>query len=139
MDNHNIGPHHPARRASMHGHRGGHPLFPFRRHFDRDGQSPKRKPRARAAAGRRHSSFQISDTHIGFNAAANPDVGATLDKAIGLVNAMPVPPALVLHTGDITHLAKPAQFDTAAQLLSGLRMSELHTVPGEHDVTERRA
>src|SRR5580698_5307357 len=47
---------------------------------------------------------QISDTHIGFNAAANPDVGGTLGKAISLVNAMPVPPAFAIHTGDITHL-----------------------------------
>jgi len=94
-----------------------------------------------AAAGTRGAALgtplfiQISDTHIGFNAGANPDVGGTLGKAIGLVNAMPVPPAFAIHTGDITHLAKPAQFDAAAQLLSGMRVSEIHTVPGEHDVT----
>jgi 3',5'-cyclic AMP phosphodiesterase CpdA len=77
---------------------------------------------------------QISDTHIGFGQPANPDVGGTLTRAISLVNAMPVQPSLILHTGDITHLSKPAEFDTAAQLLSGFRVSELHTVPGEHDV-----
>ena len=82
--------------------------------------------------------LQISDTHIGFNAPANPDVGGTLTRAIGLVNAMPAPPAFVIHTGDITHLAKPAQFDTAAQLLSTMRVGELHTVPGEHDVSGDR-
>ena len=79
--------------------------------------------------------IQISDTHIGFAAGANPDVGGTLTRAINLVNAMPVAPAFAIHTGDITHLAKPAQFDTAAQLLSGMRVGELHTVPGEHDVS----
>ena len=79
--------------------------------------------------------IQISDTHIGFGGAANPDVGGTLGRAISLVNALPAPPAFALHTGDITHLAKPAQFDTAAQLLSGMRVGEIHTVPGEHDVT----
>jgi 3',5'-cyclic AMP phosphodiesterase CpdA len=49
---------------------------------------------------------------------------------------MPVQPAFAIHTGDITHLSKPEEFDTAAQLLSAMRVSELHTVPGEHDVTD---
>lgn len=79
---------------------------------------------------------QISDSHIGFNKDANPDVAGTLKQTIDLVNAMPAQPSLVIHTGDITHLSKPDEFDTAAQLLSGLRVSELHTVPGEHDVTD---
>src|ERR1700726_1272359 len=80
--------------------------------------------------------LQISDTHIGFNKEANPDVAGTLKQTIDLVNAMPVKPALAIHTGDITHLSKPAEFDAAAQLLSGLSITELHTVPGEHDVTD---
>jgi 3',5'-cyclic AMP phosphodiesterase CpdA len=80
--------------------------------------------------------LQISDTHIGFNKEANPDVAGTLKQTIDFVNAMPVKPALTIHTGDITHLSKPEQFDLAAQLLSGLNITELHTVPGEHDVTD---
>jgi 3',5'-cyclic AMP phosphodiesterase CpdA len=80
--------------------------------------------------------LQISDTHIGFNKDANPDVAGTLRKTIELVNAMPEKPALVLHTGDITHLSKPEEFDSAAQLLSVLKVTELHTTPGEHDVTD---
>ncbi len=79
---------------------------------------------------------QISDTHIGFNKDANPDVAGTLRQTIELVNAMPASPALILHTGDITHLSRPDEFDTASQLLSGLRVSELHTTPGEHDVAD---
>jgi hypothetical protein len=79
---------------------------------------------------------QISDTHIGFNKEANPDTGGTLRRTIELVNAMPASPALILHTGDITHLSRPEQFDTAAQLLSQLRVTELHTTPGEHDVAD---
>jgi 3',5'-cyclic AMP phosphodiesterase CpdA len=79
---------------------------------------------------------QISDTHIGFSKDANPDVNGTLDKAIDLINGMDMQPALVIHTGDITHLSKPAEFDLAAQLLSRLRPSELHTVPGEHDTAD---
>ncbi len=80
--------------------------------------------------------LQISDTHIGFDKEANPDVGLTLQRTIAVANAMPVLPALTLHTGDITHLSKASEFDTAGQLLSGLRTGELHTVPGEHDVTD---
>ncbi len=80
--------------------------------------------------------LQVSDTHIGFNKEANPNVAGTLKQTIDLVNAMPVKPALTIHTGDITHLSKAAEFDTASQLLSGLNVTELHTVPGEHDVTD---
>ena len=80
--------------------------------------------------------LQVSDTHIGFNKEANPDVAGTLKQTIDLVNAMPVKPALAIHTGDITHLSKPAEFDIVSQLLSGLNITELHTVPGEHDVTD---
>jgi len=80
--------------------------------------------------------LQISDTHIGFNKDANPDVPGTLKQTIALVNAMKARPALTIHTGDITHLSKAAEFDTANQLLMDLKAGELHTVPGEHDVTD---
>jgi 3',5'-cyclic AMP phosphodiesterase CpdA len=80
--------------------------------------------------------LQISDTHIGFNKEANPDVAGTLNQTIALVNAMRSAPALTLHTGDITHLSRAAEFDTAMQLMGGLKAGELHTTPGEHDVTD---
>jgi 3',5'-cyclic AMP phosphodiesterase CpdA len=79
---------------------------------------------------------QISDTHIGFNKDANPDVNGTLTQTIDLVNGMAEQPALIIHTGDITHLSKPAEFDLAQQLLSRLRTTELHTTPGEHDTSD---
>jgi 3',5'-cyclic AMP phosphodiesterase CpdA len=79
---------------------------------------------------------QISDTHIGFNKNANPDVNRTLERTIDLVNGMSEQPALIIHTGDITHLSKAAEFDLAQQLLSRLRTSELHIVPGEHDTAD---
>jgi 3',5'-cyclic AMP phosphodiesterase CpdA len=82
---------------------------------------------------------QISDTHIGFNKDANPDVTGTLSKSIALVNGLREQPALIIHTGDITHLSKPAEFDLAQQLLGQLRTTELHTVPGEHDTTDTGA
>ena len=80
--------------------------------------------------------MQISDTHIGFNKEANPDVNNTLARSIALVNGLPQQPALIIHTGDITHLSKPAEFDLAQQMFSELRTTEMHTVPGEHDTTD---
>jgi 3',5'-cyclic AMP phosphodiesterase CpdA len=79
---------------------------------------------------------QISDTHIGFSKDANPDVTITLNRGIDLLNSLPRQPELIIHTGDITHLSKPEEFDLAQQLLSRLRATELHTVPGEHDVID---
>jgi 3',5'-cyclic AMP phosphodiesterase CpdA len=79
---------------------------------------------------------QLSDTHIGFNKDANPDVSGTLNTTIDLVNDLPVTPSLILHTGDITHRSRPAEFDLAQQLLGRLRATELHTVPGEHDTAD---
>jgi 3',5'-cyclic AMP phosphodiesterase CpdA len=82
---------------------------------------------------------QISDTHIGFNKEANPDVSGTLTQTIDIVNRMYDQPALIIHTGDITHLSKPAEFDLAQQLFTRLRTTEMHTVPGEHDTTDATA
>jgi 3',5'-cyclic AMP phosphodiesterase CpdA len=79
---------------------------------------------------------QISDTHIGFNKDANPDVDGTLEQTIELVNRMAAPPELVIHTGDITHLSRPEEFDLAQQHFSRLRVTEMHTVPGEHDTAD---
>src|SRR5215470_2865587 len=74
---------------------------------------------------------QISDSHIGFNKEANADVTATLQEAVAKLNALPSRPALVLHTGDITQLSKPSEFDTADQVLSGVRTEKVFFVPGE--------
>jgi hypothetical protein len=90
----------------------------------------------RAAKSSKPLFVQISDTHIGFNKEANPDVTGTLTQTIDIVNAMSDQPALIIHTGDITHLSKAAEFDLAQQLFSRLRTAEMHTVPGEHDTTD---
>jgi plastocyanin len=79
---------------------------------------------------------QLSDSHIGFAKAANPDVTATLQEAVDRVNRLPSRPAFVLHTGDISQLSKPSEFDTADQVLRGLRTDRVWYVPGEHDVLE---
>ncbi|MEH2378953.1 MAG: metallophosphoesterase [Nostoc sp.] len=78
------------------------------------------------------SFVQISDTHLGFNKEANPHVTATLQQTINAINSLSTPPAFIVHTGDITHLSKPEEFDTAKQFLSQLK-APLFTLPGEHD------
>jgi 3',5'-cyclic AMP phosphodiesterase CpdA len=75
---------------------------------------------------------QISDSHIGFHQEANPDVAGTLRAAVAAINALPEQPQFVVHTGDVTHLSRPEQFDTAKSILSELR-APLIVLPGEHD------
>jgi 3',5'-cyclic-AMP phosphodiesterase len=80
------------------------------------------------------SFVQISDSHMGFNKAANPDVVATLKAAVDKVNALPTPPQFMLHTGDISHLSKTEEFDTVEQILKSAKPKDIFYVPGEHDV-----
>lgn len=77
---------------------------------------------------------QISDSHIGFDKAANPDVNLTFQAAVDKINSLDRQPDLVLHTGDLSHLAKAGEFDTLDQLLRGLRQKQVFYVPGEHDL-----
>lgn len=76
---------------------------------------------------------QISDSHLGFTGAPNRDVTATFGDAIDKVNNLGYEPDFVIHTGDITHLSSPEQFDQAKQMMSGLKTPHVFTVPGEHD------
>jgi hypothetical protein len=61
---------------------------------------------------------QISDSHMGFNKPANPDVISTLRAAVDKINALPQQPECLLHTGDISHLSKPEEFDNKRLLCS---------------------
>jgi 3',5'-cyclic AMP phosphodiesterase CpdA len=80
------------------------------------------------------SFVQISDSHMGFNKAANPDVAATLQAAVDKINALSTPPEFLLHTGDISHLSKPEEFDGVGQILKSASAKDVFFVPGEHDV-----
>src|SRR5277367_2233246 len=71
------------------------------------------------------SFVQISDSHIGFNKPANPDVVGTLQATIDKINGMPSSPAFVLHTGDLSQLSKPSEFDTLDQVLKGASAKQL--------------
>src|SRR5260221_5489087 len=80
------------------------------------------------------SFVQISDSHMGFNKPANSDVIATLKAAVDKINALPIAPEFILHTGDISHLSKPEEFDTVDQVLKSAIAKDVFYVPGEHDV-----
>jgi 3',5'-cyclic AMP phosphodiesterase CpdA len=77
---------------------------------------------------------QISDSHIGFSKPPNQDVAGTLQQTMAKINALPTRPDLVIHTGDLTHLAKPAEFDTVGEICKTARAGRVTYVPGEHDV-----
>lgn len=89
------------------------------------GQAPAAKPT--------FTFVQISDSHLGFARDPNKDVAGTLKQTIARINALPEPPAFVLHTGDLTHLAKPSEFDAVAELLKEVKTGKVLYVPGEHD------
>jgi len=76
--------------------------------------------------------LQISDSHVGFDKPANPNALGTLEEAINKVNAIPKKPSFMIHTGDITHLSKAAEFDNAEKIISQAKL-DVHYVPGEHD------
>jgi Icc protein len=80
------------------------------------------------------SFVQISDSHMGFNKPANTDVAGTMQAAIDKINGLPVAPEFLLHTGDISHLSKPEEFDAVDQLLKSASAKNVFYVPGEHDV-----
>ncbi|ORW29030.1 metallophosphoesterase [Mycobacterium paraense] len=76
---------------------------------------------------------QISDSHIGFSGPPNPDVTTTFGHAIDEINNLGYTPDFVIHTGDLTHLSSPEQFDQVKQMMTKLQTPHIFTVPGEHD------
>jgi 3',5'-cyclic AMP phosphodiesterase CpdA len=79
--------------------------------------------------------LQISDSHIGFSKPANPDAAGTLREAIAKIKALPVKPPFLIHTGDVSHLSKDEEFDTAEQIIKEAGVPVFY-VPGEHDVID---
>jgi 3',5'-cyclic AMP phosphodiesterase CpdA len=90
---------------------------------------------AKAEEAKGFSFLQLSDSHIGFDKPANPNANGTLVEAITKVNSLPAKPSFMIHTGDISHLSKPAEFDTADQIIGQSRL-DVHYVPGEHDILD---
>ncbi|HXB74583.1 MAG TPA: metallophosphoesterase, partial [Candidatus Acidoferrales bacterium] len=87
-----------------------------------------------AAKGELHF-VQISDSHMGFNKPANPDVTGTLQATIDKINGLPQEPEFIIHTGDLSHTSKAAEYDTLDQVLKGAKPKEVFFVPGEHDTS----
>src|ERR1700685_4437170 len=54
---------------------------------------------------------QVGGSHVGFNKGVDSDVVGTFQTAVSRINSLPKPPSLVLHTGDLSHLSKPEEFD----------------------------
>ncbi|HZY05127.1 MAG TPA: metallophosphoesterase [Anaeromyxobacteraceae bacterium] len=77
---------------------------------------------------------QVSDTHVGFKADANPDALATLDRAVELVRAAAPSAPLLIHTGDLSHAQKEGAFATVEEHLRPAGAQEVVYTPGEHDV-----
>jgi hypothetical protein len=90
---------------------------------------------ANAQASRGFTFLQISDSHIGFKQPANPNPLGTLEEAIAKAGALPQKPAFMIHTGDITHLSKPEEFDNADQVIGKAKLDTFY-VPGEHDIID---
>jgi 3',5'-cyclic AMP phosphodiesterase CpdA len=90
---------------------------------------------AMAAPSNAFTFLQISDSHVGFDKPANPNALGTLKEAIEKVSQLPTKPAFMIHTGDITHLSRPSEFDNADQVIAAARL-DVHYVPGEHDVID---
>ena len=81
------------------------------------------------------SFVQISDSHIGFNKPANPDVTGTMQAAIDKINALPQQPDFIIHTGDLTHQSKPKEFDDMDGVMQSAKVKDIFYVPGEHDTS----
>ena len=116
-----------------------HDLGRHRRPLDGRGRRAALARPGRSGDGRRRAKgftfLQISDSHIGFDKPANPNAKGTLEEAIGRIKALPAKPSFMIHTGDITHLSKAAEFDDADKIISQARL-DVHYVPGEHDIID---
>jgi 3',5'-cyclic-AMP phosphodiesterase len=92
---------------------------------------------AAAAEETGFSFIHMSDSHVGFSKPANPDVVGTLTEAINQINGLPQKPSFIIHTGDITHLSKPEEFDNAEKVIGSTKL-DAHFVPGEHDIIDEK-
>ena len=90
---------------------------------------------AAAAEETGFSFIHMSDSHVGFSKPANPDVIGTLKEAVDQINGLPQKPSFIIHTGDISHLSKPEEFDNAEKVIGSMKL-DAHYVPGEHDIID---
>ena len=82
--------------------------------------------------------LQLSDTHWGYEGAANPDAARTLRDTIATINAVSLRPRFVIFTGDLTHSTddpalRRARMKEFKAIVRELAVEELRYLPGEHD------
>jgi 3',5'-cyclic AMP phosphodiesterase CpdA len=82
--------------------------------------------------------LQLSDTHWGYQGAANPESGLTLKRTVATINAAPVSPDFIVFTGDLTHSTddathRRARMSEFREIVSALKVKNLKFLPGEHD------
>lgn len=75
---------------------------------------------------------QISDTHISANF---PQRAQDLENCVQAINKLPEQPALVVHTGDVSHDGLSTEYHTAKQHLDTLRAPYV-VIPGNRDNRE---
>jgi hypothetical protein len=83
---------------------------------------------------------QLSDTHWGFEGAANPDAKNTLKKAVAAVNSLSQQPDFIVFTGDLTHTTDDPQerrkrLAEFKHIVSELKVKNVRFMPGEHDAS----
>jgi Calcineurin-like phosphoesterase len=83
---------------------------------------------------------QLSDTHWGYQGAANPDAAVTLRKAVVAVNALETPPDFVVFTGDLTHttddpVERRRRLTEFKAIVADLKVKDVRFMPGEHDAS----
>ncbi len=105
------------------------------------GAEPMGRPGGAGGSGDTADEFyfvQLSDTHIGFQGAPNPDALGTLPKSIAAVNALQTQPDFIVFTGDLTHTTddpkeRRRRLALFRDMVGELKNRNIRFMPGEHD------
>ena len=84
--------------------------------------------------------LQLSDTHWGYEGAANPDAKGTLPKTIRSINGLEQRPDFIVFTGDLTHttdnpVERRKRLSEFKSIVSELDVKTVYFMPGEHDAS----
>ena len=64
---------------------------------------------------------QISDTHIDLDIPDRANRLRDLERCVAAINRLDPGPDVVIHTGDLVHNGKPAEYESVTQILRNLR------------------
>ena len=83
--------------------------------------------------------MQLSDTHVGYEGAANPDASNTLPRAVEIIRSSRARPDFVVFTGDLTQSTEDdadrrARMKRFKEIVSPID-APMHFIPGEHDAS----